>query len=58
MTDRSNFTPRTNVMRWTRVYGSSLRETFPVEGELSDDLMSLLEQADRRKPEQEASNGD
>ena len=58
MTDRNTYTQRTNVMRWTRVYGSSLRETFPVEGDLSDELMNLLEQADRRKPEQDGSNGD
>lgn len=40
------------------MYGSSLRETYPVEVDLSDDLMNLLEQADRRKPEQESPNGD
>ncbi len=58
MTDCHPSTPRANVMRWTRVYGSSLRETYPVEVDLSDDLMNVLEQADRRKPEQEAPNGD
>ena len=57
MTDHIH-TPRTNVMRWTRVYGSSLRETYPVEGDVSDDLMNLLEQADSRKPKQEAQSGD
>ena len=40
------------------MYGSSLRETYPVEVDLSDELVSLLEQADRRKPEQESPNGD
>jgi len=57
MTDQSNSTPRTNVMRWTRVYGSSLRETYPVEGDQTDDLMNLLEQEDRRRPEQDQQSG-
>jgi len=58
MTDHHTYTARTNVMRWTRVYGAALRETFPVEGDLSDDLMNLLEQADSRKTKQEMPNGD
>ncbi len=44
---------RLTLTRWTRIYGGPLRETFPVEDGLEDDLVNLLEQADRRR-----SNGD
>lgn len=44
---------RLPLARWTRIYGASLRETFPVEDSTEDDLVNLLEQADRRR-----SNGD
>jgi hypothetical protein len=44
---------RLPLARWTRVYGASLRETFPVEDSTEDDMVNLLEQADRRR-----SNGD
>jgi len=40
---------RLRLARWTRVYGSSLRETFPVDDGVEHDLVTLLEQADRRR---------
>ncbi len=57
MSDHSQSPPRTTILRWTRVYGSCLRETYPVESDISDDLTNLLEQADRRRPEPEPQNG-
>lgn len=40
---------RMPLTRFMRVYGGPLRETFQVEDSTTDDLVSLLEQADRRR---------
>ncbi len=41
--------PRTNVLRFARTYARPLRERFPVEDRPADEMMDLLEQADRRR---------
>jgi hypothetical protein len=46
---------RLPLTRWTRIYGGPLRETYPVEENPADDMMNLLEQADRRRSQGDTS---
>jgi hypothetical protein len=41
--------PRSNVMWWTRRFGTPLRENFQPEAESVDEFIDLLEQAERRR---------
>lgn len=58
MTDDQPLPRRTNILRFTRAYSPPLRERFPVEEAPTDELMDLLEQAERRRaPRQSAEGG-
>lgn len=50
--------PRTRSLRWVKAYAPPLRDRFPADEQPADDMMDLLEQADRRHCAGEPGGGD
>lgn len=48
--------PPTRVLRWVRAHAPPLRDRFPADEQPADELMDLLEQADRRYGGSEPNN--
>jgi hypothetical protein len=58
MNDAYTSRPPTRVLRWVRAYAPPLRDRFPPDEQPADEMMDLLEQADRRRGSGEAGGGD
>ena len=49
--------PRPRIMWWTRKFGEPLRESFPVDEDVSDQFFDLLAAADARLGSNNNSGG-